>query len=85
MKRAISILAILLILAALSLTVFRILMPSTRENALDLSSKNHIIGGFSIDTPGRPNTPHSAVSGRDFMNMTVCHVNTLIPAARGML
>ncbi len=41
MKRAISILAILLILAALSLTVFRILMQSTRENALDASSKNH--------------------------------------------
>ncbi len=42
-------------LAALSFTVFKALTQPTQEIASDASDKTHIVGGFSIGTPGRAN------------------------------
>jgi hypothetical protein len=51
MKKALSILIILLVLAIVFLTVFSALR--SQESASNEFYKTHIIGGFSIDTPDR--------------------------------
>ncbi len=54
MKRAFYILAVLLILAILSLAVFRLITQRTQESATpDVFDTTHLVGGFTIDTPDR--------------------------------
>lgn len=51
MKRAFSVLAILLILAVLTFSIFRFIALRTPAKSTKLLTTNHLIGGFSITTP----------------------------------
>src|SRR6266446_9920381 len=53
LKRTLYLLAILVILAALSLTVFEFIKQHAQKASLDEYYKTHILGGFSADTPDR--------------------------------
>lgn len=61
-KRAFYFLAILLILAIVSLTVFQLTKQRSQENATPtVFDTTHLVGGFTIDTPAR--TMNAATNG----------------------
>ncbi len=53
LKRVSYLLVGLVVLTALSFTVFIFILPRLQQAALDEYYKSHILGGFSIDTPER--------------------------------
>ena len=53
MKRVLSRLAVLIMVAALTLMIFRVVALSMYGGISEPTNTTHIIGGFSIDTPIR--------------------------------